>query len=69
VRLIVGILDGPEELSLDEVVRAVHSAHLDVVQLDATTPLEWAVSISALVVRVVPATKLSEDSVVTELCT
>jgi anthranilate synthase/indole-3-glycerol phosphate synthase/phosphoribosylanthranilate isomerase len=49
--LVVGVLDDDPQLTLDAIVRAVHAARLDAVQLAASTPLEWARHVPAYVLR------------------
>ncbi|KZV66808.1 IGPS-domain-containing protein [Peniophora sp. CONT] len=49
--LLVGILDDDPHLTLDEIIRAVHAARLDAVQLASSTPVEWARHVPALVLR------------------
>ena len=49
--LLVGVLDDDPHLTLDEIIRAVHAARLDAVQLASSTPVEWARHIPALVLR------------------
>ncbi|KAI0311904.1 indole-3-glycerol phosphate synthase-domain-containing protein [Amylostereum chailletii] len=65
--LLVGILDDNVQLTLDEIVRVVHAARLDAVQLASSAPVEWARHIPAYVIRSMVAQSVLAGGVLTAL--